>query len=54
MTISLRKARYDMWNVIYLWRGERHHGGQYASVEAANTACDAFRAKGFRSWVEEV
>lgn len=44
-----------MWDVIYIWQGERHrHLTQFTSEEAANEAAAEMVRDGWRSWAEEV
>jgi len=43
------------YNVIYMWRGERHvHSRQCVTVTEADELVAAMRRVGWRSWYEEV
>ena len=43
-----------MWNVVYLWQGERHLAAQFRGRNAAQLKAACMQADGWQAWIEEV
>lgn len=41
----------ELWQVVYMWHGERHHGEQ-GSKAGCLAAVARFRADGWHCWIE--